>query len=115
MGISIYSNMRYQYFDIVSVDPKHDSIYAIEGIKRVIQSEKFQEIISIIKNEKISCYMDNGKHFKNTVFIVSLGTMLLYYTEFINVEINFFGEYHGKGDWYHYNYSNILVIDILEM
>jgi hypothetical protein len=81
--------LRYKYYDFFSNILSHDSLFATDCLRQLLQSGEFPTLRSL------SVWTDCGPHFRSQEFA---HTLLVEIPGNFGMEVawNFFGEYHGK-------------------
>ncbi|PVU96561.1 hypothetical protein BB560_005800, partial [Smittium megazygosporum] len=81
-----------RYYNYLSENLSHDSLYIINCLKDLLYRSEFQEF------EEVNLWSDSGPHFKNTdyLYLVCLELPQIFSSK--KFKLNYFMENHGKSD-----------------
>ncbi|PVU90885.1 hypothetical protein BB560_006169 [Smittium megazygosporum] len=81
-----------RYYNYLSENLSHDSLYAINCLKDLLYRSEFQEF------EEVNLWSDSGPHFKNSDYLYSACLELPQIFSSKKFKLNYFMENHGKSD-----------------
>lgn len=94
LGAAVLTKKRQKnkisYYNFFSEILSHDSKFSGDCITQLLKRDEMKSF------KKVSIWSDGGKHFKSKEFLATIFENI-HKTNKINIEMNYFAEYHGKG------------------